>query len=235
MLSKSLSGDCARAYPDYSQKMNAGHDKLTFAQRYRNRVKRSSPAPTQTHEVVRELANASMWAHFPSPSTTLNLDAFDRTSLKRSKKKKKLTTSFLEWQRVPTALRDTYGDMEDVMHTNAGMIRRQGEHDIKVCTWNCGGLNDEKLETYMLYIVRNGINVAFLNDVRGSVAECEFFKKKIKGCLEVDCFVSSSPVEDPGTPNGKVGGQIVIVPLPWKNAVANVKPDNSGLGGGAHA
>ena len=65
----------------------------------------------------------------------------------------------------------------------------------------------------MLYIVQNGINVAFLNDVRGTVAECEFFKKKIKG-LEVDCFVSSSPVEDPGTPNGKVGGQIVIVPLP---------------------
>ena len=56
----------------------------------------------------------------------------------------------------------------------------------------------------MLYIVRNGINVAFLNDVRGTVAECEFFKKKIKGCLEVDCFVSSSPVEDPCTPNGKV-------------------------------
>ena len=58
-----------------------------------------------------------------------------------------------------------------------------------------------------------------------------FFKKKIKGCLEVDCFVSSSPVDDPGTPNGKVGGQIVIVPLPWKNAVANAKADNSGLGG----
>ena len=38
-----------------------------------------------------------------------------------------------------------------------------------------------------------------------------FLKKKIKGCLETECFVSSSPVEDPGTPNGKVGGQIVIV------------------------
>ena len=127
--------------------MNAGHDKLTFAQRYRNRVKRSPLATTRTHAMERELANASMWAHFPSPSTTLNLGAFDRTSLKRSEKKKKLTSSFLEWKRVPTAVRDTYGDMEDVMHTNAGMILRQGEHDIKVCTWNCGGLNDEKLET----------------------------------------------------------------------------------------
>ena len=69
----------------------------------------------------------------------------------------------------------------------------------------------------MLYIMRNGVNVVFLNEVNGTVAECEFLKKKIKGCLEVDCFVSSSPVEDLGTPNGKVGGQIVIVPLPWKN------------------
>ena len=82
----------------------------------------------------------------------------------------------------------------------------------------------------MLYIARNGISVAFLNDVRGTLADCEFFKKKIKGCLEVDCFVALSPVEDPGTSNGKVGGQIVIVPLPWKNAVANAKSDNSGLG-----
>ena len=40
-------------------------------------------------------------------------------------------------------------------------------------------------ETYMLYIVKNGVNVAFLNDVRGSVAECEFFKKKIKGIFQV--------------------------------------------------
>ena len=104
--------------------------------------------------------------------------------------------------------------MEDVTHTNAGILLRQGEQDIKVCTWNCGGLNDEELETYMLYIARNGSNVAFLNDVSGTLADCELFKKKIKGCLEVDCFVASSPVEDPGTPNGKVGGQIAIVLLP---------------------
>ena len=43
MLSKSLSGDCARAYPVFSQKMNSGYDKLTFAQNYRNRVKRDLP------------------------------------------------------------------------------------------------------------------------------------------------------------------------------------------------
>ena len=116
------------------------------------------------------------------------------------------------------------------MHTNAGMKLGNGEHDIKICTWNCGGLNDEKLETFALYMITNGINVAFLNDVRATAVECEFFKKKIKGVFEVDCFVSASPVTDPGTPNGKVGGQIVIVPLPWKNSVANVKSDNAGLG-----
>ena len=186
MLSKSLRGDCARAYPIFSQKLNAGHVKLSFAEKYRNRVKRNQPTPKLSQEKKRELASASMWTHFPSPSTSLNLGAFDRTSLKRSKKKKKLTHTFLEWQRVPTALRDTFEDMEDKTHTNAGMLMSGGEHDIKVCTWNCGGLNDEKLETYMLYIARNGISVAFLNDVRGTVAECEFFKKKIKGCLEVD-------------------------------------------------
>ena len=147
------------------------------------------------------------------------------------KNKKRLTSAFCEWRRVPTAVRDTFEDMEDVTHTNAGMLLKNGVHDIKLCTWNCGGLNDEKLETYALYMIRNGINVAFLNDVRGTAAECEFFKKKIKGIFQVDCFVSASPVDDPGTPNGKVGGQIVIVPMPWKNAVANVKPDGSGLGG----
>ena len=39
------------------------------------------------------------------------------------------------------------------------------------------------------------------------------------------------PSGRPRHPNGKVGGQIVIIPLPWKNAVANAKADNSGLGG----
>ena len=71
--------------------------------------------------------------------------------------------------------------MEDVTHTNAGMLLKTGTHDIKLCTWNCGGLNDEKLETYILYMISNGINVAFLNDVRATVVLQEKDQRYLPG------------------------------------------------------
>ena len=88
-----------------------------------------------------------MWAHFPSPRTSLDPRLYDPITLKKMKNKGRLTTAFCEWRRVPTAVRDTFEDMEDVTHTNSGMLLKNGAHDIKLCTWNCGGLNDEKLET----------------------------------------------------------------------------------------
>ena len=101
MLSKSLRGDCARAYPVFSQNLNSGHVKLSFAERYRNRVKRNLPNPKLSQEKKRELASASMWAHFSSPSTSLNLGAFDRTSLKDRKRRKNLRTPSLNGRESP--------------------------------------------------------------------------------------------------------------------------------------
>ena len=44
-------------------------------------------------------------------------------------------------------------------------------------------------------------------------------------------FVATSAVLDPGTVNGKVGGQLVIVRAAWRTAVTNVVRDKAGLGG----
>ena len=46
-----------------------------------------------------------------------------------------------------------------------------------------------------------------------------------------DCHISASTIEDPGTPGGKVGGQLVIVRGAWRNAVRNCTTDRAGLGG----
>ena len=158
-LSSTLKGECARAYPAFSERLNDGHEKHSFSQKQQSKLAKSKPTPVLAGERKRELVNASMWSHFPSVRTTLNPRLYDQTTLKKMKKKGKLTASFLEWRRVPTAVRDTFEDMEDVMHTNAGMKLGNGEHDVKICTWNCGGLNDEKLETFALYMITNGMRV----------------------------------------------------------------------------
>ena len=44
-----------------------------------------------------------------------------------------------KWQRVHTAVRDTYLDMEDPINTNCGAAKEGAIADIKVCTWNYGG------------------------------------------------------------------------------------------------
>ena len=48
------------------------------------------------------------------------------------------------------AMRDTYGDMEDRVNTNAGMRLESAQHDIKVCQWNMSGWDDEKAEDFCL-------------------------------------------------------------------------------------
>ena len=46
-----------------------------------------------------------------------------------------------------------------------------------------------------------------------------------------DVHCSTSEVVDPGTTNGKVGGQLAIVRQLWKNCVTNVWTDRAKLGG----
>ena len=51
--------------------------------------------------------------------------------------------------------------MEDVVDTNAGMRIGQGGHDIKTCGWNMSGYDDDKAETFALYMNHNDIDVGF--------------------------------------------------------------------------
>ena len=133
-LSSTLLGQCARAYPEFSTRLNAGHEKHTFSEKYWSK-KHNKQAPKVSNNKRTELVDASMWAHFPSPRATLDLRTYDPITLKKMKNKKRLTSAFCEWRRVPTAVRDTFEDMEDVTHTNAGMLLKNGVHDIKLCTW----------------------------------------------------------------------------------------------------
>ena len=102
-------------------------------------------------------------------------------------------------------MRDTYGDMEDQVNTNAGMRLESAQHDIKVCQWNMGGWDDEKAEDFCLYMQHNNVDVGFLNDIRMTANECEMAKRKLKGLFTEDCHISASSVVDPGTVGGKVG------------------------------
>ena len=56
--------------------------------------------------------------------------------------------------------------MEDKANTNCGMPIEGNVPDIKVCTWNCGGCTEEKIETFCLYMTHNNIDVGFINDIR---------------------------------------------------------------------
>ena len=78
---------------------------------------------------------------------------------------------------------------------------------------------------------KNNIDVGFVSDIRQTAVECEHLKRKIKGMFKDDVHCSTSEVVDPGTTNGKVGGQLVIVRQLWKNCVTNVWTDRAKLGG----
>ena len=77
---------------------------------------------------------------------------------------------------------------------------------------------------------KNNIDVGFVSDIRQTAVECEHLKRKIKGMFKDDVHCSTSEVVDPGTTNGKVGGQLVIVRQLWKNCVTNVWTDRAKLG-----
>ena len=63
------------------------------------------------------------------------------------------------------------------------------------------------------------ICVGFMNDIRPTANECEMAKRKRKGLFVEETHISASSVEDPGTPGGKVGGQLVIIRGAWRTAV----------------
>ena len=65
-LSSTLIGQCARAYPEFSTRLNNGHEKHTFAEKLWSK-KHNKPAPKIANNKKVGLADASMWAHFPSP------------------------------------------------------------------------------------------------------------------------------------------------------------------------
>ena len=78
---------------------------------------------------------------------------------------------------------------------------------------------------------KNNIDVGFVSDIRQTAVECEHLKRKIKGMFKDDVHCSTSEVVDPGTTNGKVDGQLVIVRQLWKKCVTNVWTDRAKLGG----
>ena len=82
-----------------------------------------------------------------------------------------------------------------------------------------------------MYMIHNNIDVGFLTDIRKTTDECEHAKRKLKNCFPEDTHISYAAVEDPGSTNGKVGGQLVIIRGAWRTAVTNVAVDPAGLGG----
>ena len=84
---------------------------------------------------------------------------------------------------------------------------------------------------FCLYMQHNNIDVGFMNDIRLTANECEMAKRKLKGLFVEETHISASSVEDPGTPGGKVGGQLVIIRGAWRTAVCNTVTDRAGLGG----
>ena len=94
-----------------------------------------------------------------------------------------------------------------------------------------GGWDEDKAETFVLYMINNNIDVGFLTDTRRTANECELAKRKLKSHFPEDTHISCTTVEDPGTINGKVGRQMVIIRGAWRTAVTNVASDPAGLGG----
>jgi hypothetical protein len=239
-IGKAMLGMAARAYPEISVLMNAGHTRLTKKEKVRNRwIKDNAPNAPATAAEERRAAEAAMWKCFPEPAEPLTALMYG-SHLKRggnrkekTVKKKGLITkgTTSQWTRCKTALRDTYLDMEDVVDTNAGMRLGQGGHDIKTCGWNMSGYDDDKAETFALYMIHNDIDVGFLTDIRKTTDECEHAKRKLKNCFPEDTHISYAAVVDPGSTNGKVGGQLVIIRGAWRTAVTNVTVDPAGLGG----
>ena len=217
-LSKAVWGECARAYPEISAKLNEGHDKLDYKERKLIKS-RAQPNSKKTVPLAERNNNhVDMWKSFP---TNEGLEV--KTRYPRRFKPKMVNKSFTnKWQRIHTAVRDTYPDMEDQVNTNCGVAKEGAVADIKVCTWNCGGCSEEKIETFCLYMDKNNIDVGFVSDIRQTAVECEHLKRKIKGMFKDDVHCSTSEVVDPGTTNGKVGGQLDIVRQLWKNYVTNV-------------
>ena len=142
-----------------------------------------------------------MWKHFPEPALPLTAVSYGShlkrgyVQKSRAKVKNMITKSVgSQWSRCKTGLRDTYHDMEDVIDTNAGMRLGQGVHDIKTCEWNMGGWDEDKAETFVLYMINNKIDVGFLTDIRRTANECELAKRKLKSHFPEDTHISCSPV-----------------------------------------
>ena len=119
----------ARAYPEISELMNAGHSRLTKKEKIRNRrIRENAPKAPATDAEERRAAEAAMWKHFPEPALPLTADSYGSHLRRgyvrkpRAKVKNMITKSVAsQWSRCKTGLRDTYLDMEDVIDINAGM------------------------------------------------------------------------------------------------------------------
>ena len=52
------------------------------------------------------------------------------------------------------------------------------------------GYDDDKAETFALYMIHNDIDVGFLTDIRKTTDECEHAKRKLKNCFPEDTHIS---------------------------------------------
>ena len=179
-----MMGMAARAYPEISEILNSGRCKLTKKQRLRNRrILDSAPKPASEEEAERLSRESGIWKSFPSVDAQTTAPLLGTHLKKGTKSKERQATHKMitksggnQWTRCKTALRDTYGDMEDKVNTNAGMRTGKGSHDVKVCQWNMGGWDIEKAEDFGLYMQHNNIDIGFLNDIRLTVNDCEIAK-----------------------------------------------------------
>ena len=131
-------GMATRAYPQISELLNSGRCKLTKKQRLRNRrIRDTAPRAPSEEEANRIQREIGVWKAFP---THADLKELNKTgthlkcgtkTVERKKRHKLLTICGAnKWTRSKSAMRDTYGDMEDKVNTNAGMRLESSQHDI---------------------------------------------------------------------------------------------------------
>ena len=83
-IGKAMLGMAARAYPEISVLMNAGHTRLTKKEKVRNRwIKDNAPKAPATAAEERRAAKAAMWRCFPEPAEPLT--AIGRRRMSRRK------------------------------------------------------------------------------------------------------------------------------------------------------
>ena len=97
-------------------------------------------------------------------------------------------------------------------------------------------LGDDKLDTIVLYIIRNDVDVLFIQDTRAHDGRSDYFSEKLQAKLYVKlnkvwtiCKNPAAPIP-PGGKQLMVGGQLAIISHMARPYLTGMKTDATGQG-----